>query len=68
MGSLLHEALGSILSDALVGLTEDRVQWLSKYVVIELPGESSSHEKLHSFNGIFSLGSSIEIDRESRNE
>ena len=44
MRGLLHEALGTILTNALVSFAEDGVEWLVEYIVIELPREGTSHE------------------------
>ena len=44
MRGLLHEALGTILTYALVSFAEDGVEWLVEYIVIELPREGTSHE------------------------
>ena len=46
MRCLFQEDFGTILSNALVGLTWDRIQWLEEAVIVDEPSKVTSHHQL----------------------
>ena len=52
MRGLLDENLRSILTEGLVRLAEDRIQRLSKVLIIEEPAEVRGHDELYPFEWV----------------
>ena len=57
--NLLHAESRSVLHEALVGLTENRVDRLGKGVAREDEGQALNHHKLHSADGVVALSGSV---------
>jgi len=68
MAGLLHHNLRAILSDYLVSLAENGIQWLFKSTVVYDPAIVAGHDQLHSLDWICGLGGTIHVDGEGCSE
>jgi len=66
MTRLFEVKFTAILSDSLICLSKDWVEWLCKDLMEEIPAERGRHDQLHSFYRVFCDCCFIHIDWQGR--